>query len=185
MTSYVTPKKNAAYIFWTALIDQSNVKLFKAAPTLATGDFKVSIDGGTFNDLGTLPTVTPAAGRGVKISLAAGEMNGDNIQVQCVDAAGAEWCDQFINIQTSARQVDDVPTATENADALLARDMSLVAGAAGRSPLNAMRKSMNKVYLSPDRTLLTITKEDDSTVAFEQLVTADASADPIVGLDTV
>jgi hypothetical protein len=44
----------------------------------------------------------------VKFSLSSSEMNGDNITVVCIDAAGAEWCDQVINIQTSARQIDDL-----------------------------------------------------------------------------
>ena len=110
MTSYVPVIKNGANgaIFYVGLIDQSNTKLLKASPTLATGDFKVSIDGGALNNLGTLPTVTPAAGRMVKITLAQSEVNGDNITVVCVDAAGAEWCDLLINIQTTARQIDDL-----------------------------------------------------------------------------
>ena len=51
MTSYVTPKKNTAFILYVGLEDKANAGLFKAAPTLAAGDFKVSIDGGTLNNL--------------------------------------------------------------------------------------------------------------------------------------
>lgn len=101
------PKKNSAYIIYTALIDQSNTKVFKSGPTLAAGDFKVSTDGAAFANLGTLPTNTPS-GTLIKISLSAGEMNGDNVSVACIDAAGSEWCDQLINIQTSVRNVDDL-----------------------------------------------------------------------------
>ena len=108
MTTYVTPKKNAAYKFYVALVDQSNTKLLKANPTIAAGDFKVSTDGGAFANLTTLPSANPAAGRAVMIDLSAAEMNGDNIVVQCVDAAGAEWCDLLLNIQTTARQIDDL-----------------------------------------------------------------------------
>lgn len=108
MPSYVTPKKNTQFIFYVSLTDQANTKLFKANPTLATGDFKVSIDGGTLTDLATLPTVTPASGRMVKVTLSTSEMNGDNVTFVAVDAAGAEWCDLMVNIQTSARQVDDL-----------------------------------------------------------------------------
>ena len=57
------------------LEDQANAGLFKAAPTLAAGDFKVSIDGGALNNLTDLPTVTPTGGRMVKITLTAAEMN--------------------------------------------------------------------------------------------------------------
>jgi hypothetical protein len=114
MPSYVPVIKNGANgaILYAGLIDQSNTKLFKSTPTLAAGDFKVSIDGGALNNLGTLPTVTPAAGRQIKITLSQAEVNGDNITVQCVDAAGAEWCDLIINIQTAARQIDDLAFPT-------------------------------------------------------------------------
>jgi len=108
MPSFVTPKKNAAFTMYVGLVDQANTKLLKANPTLAAGDVKVSIDGGAFANIATLPVVTPAAGRAVKVDLSAAEMNGDNIVVQFVDAAGAEWCDAHINIQTSARQIDDL-----------------------------------------------------------------------------
>lgn len=110
MASYVPVVKNGANgtIFYVGLVDQANTKLLKASPTIAAGDFKVSIDGGAFANLGTLPAVTPAAGRAVKITLSQAEVNGDNIIVQCVDAAGAEWCDLLINMQTSARQIDDL-----------------------------------------------------------------------------
>lgn len=111
MASYVTPKKNAAFTFFCALEDQANAGLFKAAPTLASGDWKVSIDGGALNNLATLPTVTPTGGRMVKVSLSADEMNGDNITVVASDASGAEWYDLLVNIQTSAQQVDDLATA--------------------------------------------------------------------------
>lgn len=111
MPSYVTPKKNTAFIFYTALEDQANAGLFKSSPTLAAGDFKVSIDGGALANLATLPTNTPG-GVMVKISLSADEMNGDNITVVCIDAAGAEWYDQLVNIQTSAARIDDLATPT-------------------------------------------------------------------------
>lgn len=98
----------AGFTFGIGLIDQSNTKLLKANPTLASGDFKISIDGGAFANLNTLPTVTPAAGRQVQIVLSQAETNGDNLFIQCVDAAGAEWCDTWINIQTTARHLDDL-----------------------------------------------------------------------------
>jgi hypothetical protein len=93
---------------YLGLPSQANTKTFQANPTLAAGDVKVSIDGGTLNNLTTLPTVTPAAGKMVKISLSAAEMNGDNITVVAADVSGAEWCDVVVNIQTSVRQIDDL-----------------------------------------------------------------------------
>lgn len=80
----------------------------QANPTLAAGDVQISKDGGAFANLTTLPAVTPAAGRAVKVDLSATEMTADQVMVQFVDAAGAEWDDLIINIQTAARQIDDL-----------------------------------------------------------------------------
>ena len=102
------PKKNAAYIFYSSLVDTANRPDFKDTPTIAAGDFKVSTDGGALGNLATLPAVTPASSVMVKFSLSAGEMNGDNITVVCIDAAGAEWDDLLFNIQTATRQIDDL-----------------------------------------------------------------------------
>ena len=71
--------------------------------------------------------------------------------------------------------------ATENADALLNRDMSAVSDTNARSPLNALRHIRNKWSLSG--TTLTVTKEDDSTTAWTATMTTNASADPITGSD--
>ncbi len=112
MPSYVTPKKGVEYIFYIGLTQQADTKLLQVNPTIAAGDFKVSIDGAAFANPTTLPAVTPAAGRAVKCVLSTSEMNGDNIIFVASDAAGAEWCDQIINIQTSARQIDDLAFPT-------------------------------------------------------------------------
>lgn len=111
MTSYVFPKKGVQYITYISLEATAGGSLV-ATPTLAAGDFKVSIDGGALADLATLPTNTPAGSGMVKITLSTSEMNGDNITVKCVDAAGAEWLPVTINIQTSARQIDDLAYPT-------------------------------------------------------------------------
>src|SRR3990172_343373 len=108
-SQYPCVKNHASgFIFYVGLVSQADTKLLKSSPTLAAGDFKVSIDGGALANLGTLPTVTPASGRMVKITLAQAEINGDNITVVCNDAAGAEWCDLIINIQTVPRRFDDL-----------------------------------------------------------------------------
>jgi len=44
----------------------------------------------------------------VKFSLSTSEMNGDNITIVCSDAAGLEWCDMIINLQTVLRKFDDL-----------------------------------------------------------------------------
>ncbi len=108
MATYVPAKRATEYIFYVSLVSQANTKLVQTNPTLASGDFQVSKDGGALANLTTLPTVTPASGPLVKITLSATEMTADNVTVVCRDAAGAQWCDLVINIQTTARQIDDL-----------------------------------------------------------------------------
>lgn len=110
MTTYVPVRKNDANgaILYISLSPQIPTGIFQANPTLATGDVKISIDGGAFANLGTLPAVTPAGGKSVKVTLSQAETNGDNLALLFSDAAGAEWCDLFVNIQTTARNIDDL-----------------------------------------------------------------------------
>lgn len=112
MPSYVPPKRATEFITYVALTSQANPLIFQSNPTLATGDAKVSIDGGAFANLTTLPAVTPGSSVAVKITLSIAEMTGDNIQVQLIDAAGAQWCDLFINIQTTNNQFNDLALST-------------------------------------------------------------------------
>lgn len=103
MPSYNPPVKNVAYVVYVALQDMANPGSFKANPTIAAGDFKVSIDNGAFGNLTTIPDVDPDGSTTVKISLSADEMNGDNIKVQCIDQTSPkEWADLIFTIQTTA-----------------------------------------------------------------------------------
>lgn len=133
MATYNTPKRATAHKFYVALVDQSNTKLLKANPTLAAGDVQVSKDGGAFANIATLPSANPASGRALMVDLSATEMTADNVVVQFVDAAGAEWCDLFVNLQTTARQIDDLayPTTTGR---------SLLVDAAGAVPITTNLK---------------------------------------------
>jgi hypothetical protein len=85
------------------------------------------------------------------------------------------------NLPAAPSAVSDIPTATQNADALLNRDMSAVSDTNARSPLNALRFLRNKWSMSGST--LTVTKENDSTSAWTATVTTDAAAVPIVGND--
>lgn len=85
------------------------------------------------------------------------------------------------NLPASPAATGDIPTATQNADALLNRDMSAVSVTNSRSPINALRFLRNKWSLSG--TTLTVTGEDDTTTAWTAVVTTNASADPITGSD--
>jgi hypothetical protein len=85
------------------------------------------------------------------------------------------------NLPAAPAATGDIPTATQNADALLNRDMSAVSDTNARSPLNALRFLRNKWDISG--TSLTVKKEDDSTTAWSATVTAAPGADPISGND--
>ena len=108
MASYAPAKRATAWVGYISLVSQADTKLMKSNPTIASGDFKVSKDGGALANLTTLPSVTPASSVMVKIDLSATEMTADNVTVVCSDAAGAEWCDLVFNLQPSARQIDDL-----------------------------------------------------------------------------
>jgi hypothetical protein len=116
MPSYVTPKKNTAFVFYVSLEDKANPGLFKASPTLAAGDVRVATDDGAPGNAATLPTVDADFTKRLKVSLSAGEMNGDNVTVIFSDAAGAEWYDLQVNLQTTAQQIDDLSLTNAIAD---------------------------------------------------------------------
>ena len=112
MPTQIPPKKNAAHTFYVSLASQSSSHVMQTNPTLATGDVKVAIDDGAPANLATLPVVDADFTKRVKVELSSSEMNGDNISIVFSDAAGAEWDDVFINLQTSARQFDDLAYPT-------------------------------------------------------------------------
>lgn len=76
--------------------------------------------------------------------------------------------------------LDALPTATENADALLNRDMSAVSDTTARSPLNALRAIRNKTVISGGT--LTVYEEDDTTSAWTSAITTTAG-NPISASD--
>lgn len=112
MATYFPPKRATAYRFWVSLISQANTKIFQSSATLAAGDVKVSKDGGALANLTTLPVVTPSASKLIQVDLSATEMTADNVSILFSDAAGAEWCDLMVNLQTTARQIDDLMAPT-------------------------------------------------------------------------
>ena len=75
------------------------------------------------------------------------------------------------------------PTAIENADGYLDRDMSVGADTNARSPRNALRALRNKVDRNVGTGTITVMKEDDATTAWTAASTADAAANPIVSID--
>jgi len=85
--------RNTAFTLYLPLVTTGSTA-WKATPTIAAGDFKVSVDGGaTFANPATLPSETAASSKVVKVPLTAAEMNAAAVIVKAIDAAGAEWQD--------------------------------------------------------------------------------------------
>lgn len=100
---YNPPKKNEDFFIQVSLEDFANPGNLKANPTLAAGDVKVVKDGGASANVTTLPTVSPASGVFVTLTLSATEMNCDYVSVAFIDqTAPKEWADLFISIPTTA-----------------------------------------------------------------------------------
>ncbi len=172
MPTYVTPKINTAFVCYIGLVSQADTKSFQSNPTLATGDAKVSIDGGALNDLATLPDVDPNSSKLVKIALSAAEMNGANIQVVLSDAAGAEWCDCIINIQTTANQIDELALAT--AFTTIIPDSTAADGS--RPTVNQALLMITRFLMEKSLTGTTMTvKKEDGTTATMTFTLSDAS----------
>lgn len=102
------PVINVAYDFTVSLVSQANNNVFQTDPTIAAGDFQVSIADGALANLATLPVVAPAGSDLVVIALSAAEMNGKKIVVLGKDAAGNEWADIKIELQPNVRGTDDL-----------------------------------------------------------------------------
>jgi len=90
------------------LFDGTNIR---TTPTIAAGDFQVSIDGGAFNNLATLPVETPAASGQVEIAFSAAETNGVTIAVRWIDQVGANWDDGAATWETSTSTFASLATA--------------------------------------------------------------------------
>jgi hypothetical protein len=174
MATYVPPKRATEFIFYMGLVSQADTKLFQANPTLAAGDVKCSTDGGTLNNLTTLPTVTPAAGKQIKVTVSASEMTGDNIQLIFSDAAGAEWCDVEVNIQSSDNQMNDLALAT--AFTTIIPDSTAADGS--RPTVNQALLMITRFLFekSLSGTTMTVKKEDGTTATMT--FTLDSATNP-------
>lgn len=104
-------KKSVAFSFEVALVDQANRPQYKSNPTLATGDVKVSLDGGNYANIASLPTVVNS-GKAVRVTLSTSETNHDTVAVLFSDAAGNQWDDLLVSLNPQANTLDDLSTAT-------------------------------------------------------------------------
>lgn len=100
---YNPPKKNEDFLIRIALEDYANPGNLKSSPTIAAGDFKVDKDAGGLTNLGTTPSVSPAATVLVLVTLSSSEMNADVVTVVGVDQTSPkEWADIVFSIPTTS-----------------------------------------------------------------------------------
>jgi hypothetical protein len=116
MASTNPPIRATAYTTYVSVVSQADTKLFKTSVTLATGDVKVSKDGGSFNNIGTLPVEISTTGV-LSLALTGTEMTADTVVVLFRDASGAEWADLQLTFHTVAANFDALNT---DIDAILA-----------------------------------------------------------------
>lgn len=109
------------------------------------------------------------------------ETNFDHVAFTFTNATAVPASPQ---IYTSFPQTANAPTAVENADALLNRDMSTGTDSGSttvRTVRQALRILRNKV--SSAAGTMTVTKEDDSTASWTAALTTDPAAVPITAID--
>lgn len=115
--------------------------------------------------------------------------DGRKLDVSSTGEAGVDWANvgsptTTLDLSgTTIKDANDVPTATENADALLARDIGSGSGAGStneRTVRSALRFLRNLWTISGGT--LTVKKEDDSTTAWTGSVST-ASSDAVSGID--
>lgn len=178
------PVYAAAWHFFISLISQADTNIFQANPTLAAGDVKVSIDGGSLNNLATLPSATPAASKLLRVDLSAAEMTGNQIMVLFSDAADSEWQDAMVMISTMSLGVLS-QTASSAVAAMTGSDLAMVCGITYSTTISGLTipATWSKIYFTVKDDL------DDSDAAsvlqITDLATPDAAIDGIVYLNGV
>jgi len=141
---------------------------------------EIRFGGGTYSGYSDFRRVTGASITGQNVTLT---VTGDFSQSPSLFHADYFWVYGLLGL-TAADVTTAVPTAVQNADALLDRDMSTGTDSGSssvRTPRNALRALRNKVSVSGGT--VTVTKEDDSTTAWQAALTTDAAALPITGSD--
>ncbi len=173
------PKVGVAYEFPLGLIESANRPNFLASPVLEAGDFKISKDGAAFAPLTATPTVSPAGSEAVIISLTAAEMTVTKYVVIVAKDDDAIWDPVFIHIEPVTQTVQDIPTAAQNADKLLGRNLAggLDGGRTVQQALRALR-NLRQIIAG----IFTVFREDDVTPDWTATVTT-TPGDPIDRID--
>jgi hypothetical protein len=109
--SFPIKKNTASQYTYVMLFDGADTV---TTPTIAAGDFKLSIDDGAEANPTTLPAESPAGSGWVKVVFTQAETNGDVLKVRWHDAAGDEWDDGGMTIRTSTATLSAIETDTQD-----------------------------------------------------------------------
>jgi hypothetical protein len=158
-------KDGAAFSSITPTVTELSYGFYKLALTTSHTD--------TLGDLALHVTATGADATD-KVWQVLADLPGTSPTAAAIaDAVWDEATADHTTAGTFGKKTGDAPTATENADALLKRDMSAVTGEAARSPLNALRWLRNRWGISGGT--LTVYKENDTDAAWTAATTQTAS----------
>ncbi len=102
------PKQNEAYIFYVTLASFADPSTFVTDPTIAAGDFKISVDGSALSNLDTLPVVDPAGSAFVRVDVSAIEMAGEKVNIIASDVSGDEWQELSASIDVPTGNIDSL-----------------------------------------------------------------------------
>ena len=186
MSSFVTPKRATQFIFYVGLVSQANRPQFQATPTLAAGDVLVATDDGAPGNITTLPVVDADFTKRIKVTLSIAEMTGDNITVIFSDAAGDEWDDLVVDIQTTAQQIDDLAPVSEY-DTEMARITANVATEAKQDIMDTNVDDIETILGTPANFMANVAglapaNEYDATLATILTDTNELQTDDVPGL---
>lgn len=181
-------KYNAAALIDGVVLKAAGAQNFQVSPTLATGDVKISKDGGGLNNIATLPVVTPAVSALVRVALSAAELQARRIAVLFVDQAGAEWEDQLIVIETyghaSARHALDLDTDVATAVFSALRADHDLANSFGEAVNRIHADAVNKKIANADTGETKVYKDDNVTVSHKRQVQQGPTDDEVTLLPT-
>lgn len=108
-----SPRRGFAYEFYSTVTSRLDGRIFQVSPTIISGDFQISKDGGAFVNLANIPTVTPSGTQSIHFSLTATEMEADKILIMGVDS-GDEWSDFETFIDIDAFNIDAIANISLN-----------------------------------------------------------------------
>lgn len=106
-------KRGVSFSVVVTLWQQANANLRQSAPTLALADFIVSKDGGAGAQITDLPVAISGMTGAVLVTFTIAEATCDQLHLQCIDAAGAQWYGPDVTIALGARQTDDLAARGE------------------------------------------------------------------------